>query len=181
MTDSRPGPLRPGAFWRELSTGRRIRIVEPFVNGIGPSWTYVDSLGGSIPNSERYPDVYFHCSDIFDFSTNPKFVCEDDLLILGLRPSDIVDLTDEELDQFESYGRTTFEIVAASRRAYATGWVPFPESDLRVDPKMLSVFISGRCLQRMPDGLLLVREPLVRMLVLSGAMAIEQFAPIHDS
>lgn len=69
--------LRPGSFWKEIETGRRLMILEPFVYGIGPSWTYVDSNGDSVPESERHPNWYEHYCDIFDFTVWNRFIYEE--------------------------------------------------------------------------------------------------------
>jgi hypothetical protein len=71
--------IRPGARWREVKSGRLIRIIDEEVHGTGPSWTYIDAAGNPEPhgpesNGHDYRDWYWHYCDVLDFVLWGRFV-----------------------------------------------------------------------------------------------------------
>jgi hypothetical protein len=66
--------IRVGAIWREVSTGRTIRILEEEVHGTGPAWTYCDAAGKEEPDGPDHPTWFWHYCDIYDFVVWKRFV-----------------------------------------------------------------------------------------------------------
>jgi hypothetical protein len=67
--------LRPGRYWREVRSGRRVKILESEVHGTGPAWCYVNDAGE--PDGYDDPADAWHYSDVLNFVLFGEFVPEE--------------------------------------------------------------------------------------------------------
>jgi hypothetical protein len=65
-----------GSVWREVETGRRIRVLEEEIHGTGPAWTYIDADGEPEAHGEQHPEWFWHYCDVCDFVLWGRFVLD---------------------------------------------------------------------------------------------------------
>jgi hypothetical protein len=73
LSENVPDCILPGQVWRELDTGRLVRILEEEVHGTGPAWTYIDATGNDVPESKDHGDWFWHYCDVADFFVWKRF------------------------------------------------------------------------------------------------------------